>query len=172
MTDKAGNKGGRPRARARSNAAFLLTQVGTHAALKFAERVAHFDLAPPHIGILNALSSTAGMSQQALSAQLSVMPSRLVVLLDELEERKLVERRDDPEDRRSYALHLTDGGRKMMESIGALAREHNEELLKGLTSEERGKLTELLQRIADAQGLTPGVHPGYSRLGRRGKRSR
>ena len=38
---------------------------------------------------------------------------------------------------------------------------------KGLRGEELdGKLTELLHRIADAQGLTPGVHPGYQRLGK------
>jgi len=38
----------------------------------------------------------------------------------------------------------------------------------GLLLDEQ--LTGFLQRIADEQGLTPGVHPGFSRLGRRQKR--
>lgn len=173
MTDTNGNKG-RRRATAQgggSAVAFLLTQVGAHAAGEFAKRLATLDITPPHAGILRALSVREGMSQQALCQLLTVMPSRLVVLLDELEKRKLVERRDDPEDRRSYALYLTDAGREMMESLAQIGREHNNAICATLTAAERATLAELLQRIATDQGLTPGVHPGYSRLSGRGKRS-
>jgi hypothetical protein len=37
---------------------------------------------------------------------------------------------------------------------------------------ESEQLRGFLQRIADEQGLTPGVHPGFSRLGGHQKRSR
>jgi len=36
-----------------------------------------------------------------------------------------------------------------------------------LTKEERLQLSALCRRIADEQGLTPGVHPGYRSLGRK-----
>jgi DNA-binding MarR family transcriptional regulator len=110
------------------------------------------------------VGATGGISQQALSGHLRILPSRLVILIDELEERGLVERRADPADRRSYALHLTDQGRDALKSIGRLAREHQEALLASLSSDERDLLASLLGRVADQQGLRPGVHPGFARL--------
>jgi DNA-binding MarR family transcriptional regulator len=108
----------------------------------------------------------AGISQQELSTRLRIHPSRLVAILDNLEKRKLVDRKPNPEDRRLYSLHLTKDGGEILERIGKVAREHQDALLSTLNGEERGKLTELLRRIADAQGLTRGVHPGYQRLGK------
>ena len=69
--------------------AFLLAQLGQHAATLFAEQVATIELSPPHAGILRAIATEPGRSQQALSAQLGMLPSRVVVYVDELEERAL-----------------------------------------------------------------------------------
>lgn len=104
------------------------------------------------------------MTQQALAAKLRMMPSRLVALLDEMESLGLTERREDPGDRRRHALHLSEKGRDALSSISEVARQHQQALLASLTEEERRTLGELLQKVADQQGLTPGVHPGYSRL--------
>lgn len=148
------------------SAAFLLAQVGAHAAAKFAERLAVLQLAPAHAGTLRVIRASSGISQQALSSVLGVAPSRLVVLVDELEECGLVERRASAEDRRVYALHLTRKGREVLEAIGKIAREHDDAICSALTADERATLHTLLARIADQQGLTPGVHPGFARLGR------
>jgi len=147
-------------------AAFLLAQVGGHAASRFANRLAELELGPPHAGILRMLGSTPAMTQQALAGALRILPSRLVALLDELEGRALIARRENPDDRRSYALHITEKGRSTLETIGRISREHQKSLLAALSVEEQGQLADLLQRIADEQGLTRGVHPGYSRMGR------
>jgi DNA-binding MarR family transcriptional regulator len=145
--------------------AFLLAQIGAHAAAKFAGRLASLGLVPPHAGILQAIGSTAGISQQALAARLGILPSRLVVLVDELQEKRFVERRDSPDDRRVYELHLGDKGRQALEAIGRAASAHDEGLLEALDNAERTQLRTLLLRIAEQQGLTPGVHPGYRQLG-------
>ena len=100
---------------------------------------------------------------------LNVHPSRLVGLVDELEASGFVKRQESADDRRTYALHLTDEGRAILGEIGRIAKEHQDSLLASLGKEERGQLADLLQRIADDQGLTPGVHPGFSRIGRKGK---
>lgn len=146
--------------------AFLLAQIGAHAASRFAERLATLHLSPPDAGILRLLRMAPGISQQELSTKLQIHPSRLVAILDNLEKRKLVERKPNPQDRRLYSLHLTKDGSEILERIGKVAREHQEALLSILSVDERGKLTELLRRIANAHGLTPGVHPGYQRLGK------
>jgi len=134
--------------------------VGAHAASKFAERLAKLELIPPHAGILRVLGSKPGITQQELANTLEVVPSRLVALIDDIESRALVERRENPGDRRRYALHLTSKGQAALEAIGRIGREHSEALLRALSEDERRQLAALLQRIADEQGLTRGVHPG------------
>jgi DNA-binding MarR family transcriptional regulator len=167
--------GARARARARAgtggprgagSAAFLVAQVGAHAAARFAERLSALGLSPSHAGILRILAASPGLSQRALAGRLDILPSRLVALLDELEERGLLDRRDDPEDRRSYALHLSEPGRQALGQVGRVAREHQDALCAALTAPERDQLASLLGRIAGQQGLTAGVHPGYRQLGR------
>jgi DNA-binding MarR family transcriptional regulator len=145
--------------------AFLLAQVGAQAAAMFATRLQEVQLVPAHAGTLRAISGNAGISQQALASLLGMVPSRLVPLLDELEKRGLVERRDHPEDRRVYELHLTAKGSRMMADIGRVARAHDEAVCSALSEKEREQLRSLLSRIADAQELTPGVHPGFAHLG-------
>jgi DNA-binding MarR family transcriptional regulator len=146
--------------------AFLLAQIGAHAASLFGERLTALELTPPDAGILRLLRVAAGISQQELSTRLQIHPSRLVAILDNLENRKLVERKQNPNDRRLYSLHLTKNGGEILERIGRVAREHQDALLAALSTDERDQLTGWLHRIADQQGLARGVHPGYQRLGR------
>jgi DNA-binding MarR family transcriptional regulator len=146
--------------------AFLLAQLGAHAASQFAERLGVLELTPPDAGILRLLRQAAGLSQQSLAEKLQIHPSRLVAILDNLGKRGFVERRANPDDRRLYSLYLTKGGGEVLERIGKVAREHQDALLSALNRNERDELTTLLLRIADQQGLIRGVHPGYQRLGK------
>jgi DNA-binding MarR family transcriptional regulator len=144
--------------------AFLLAQLGHHASTLFAEQLTAVDLSPPHAGILRAIAAEPGRSQQALSAQLGVLPSRVVVYVDDLEERGFVERRRNPDDRRLHALHLTPAGKRLLRKVSELARKHEAQLAAGLTAGQRETLRELLAAVAERQGLTPRVHPGYRTL--------
>jgi DNA-binding MarR family transcriptional regulator len=155
--EKHAPKSGHPR-----STAFLLAQVGARAAALFAERLHELDLVPAHAGTLRAIAGNAGISQQALASLLGMVPSRLVPLLDDLEKRELVERRDHPEDRRVYALHLTERGSRAMAEIGRVARAHDDAVCGSLSEKEREALRSMLSRIADDQKLTPGVHPGFA----------
>jgi DNA-binding MarR family transcriptional regulator len=148
----------------RSESAFLLAQLGAHAASQFAERLKVLSLAPSDAGILRLLRRTAGVSQQELGTRLGIHPSRLVAILDNLEKRGMVERRANPDDRRLYSLHLAKGGEEVLGRIGRIAREHQQALLAALNAGERETLANLLQRIADQQGLRRGIHPGYRRI--------
>ena len=121
-------------------------------------------LTPAHAGLLRMIAQCSGGSQQAVAAKLRMFPSRMVALIDELQERGLVERAANPEDRRTHALRLTADGHHAIDTIGNIGREHQEALLGALTKDERETLAALLGRIATEQGLTPGVHPGYARM--------
>jgi DNA-binding MarR family transcriptional regulator len=164
------SESGAPLPKGARSTAFLLAQVGAHAAAQFGERMKELNLGRPHAGILGMIAASPGLSQQALGLRLGILPSRLVALIDELEKRGILERRQDPGDRRVYALHLTAAGRKTMEQIGRIAQDHDDAICAALEPDEKRQLNSLLGRIADQQGLTPGVHPGYRSLGRKSRR--
>jgi DNA-binding MarR family transcriptional regulator len=135
---KKRDQGEEPHGAARGpSAAFVLAQVGAHAGQKFGERQSGLNLAPAHAGILRILGRTPAITQQALADALGMVASRLVALIDELEERGWAERRENEEDRRRYALHLTAKGRSTPEAIGRVAREHQQALLKSLSNDEQ-----------------------------------
>ena len=148
-----------------SNVPFLLSQVGAHVSATFADLVAPLGLKPYHAGILSVLGGNAGITQQALADLLGVFPSRLVGLLDDLGRLKLIERREIPSNRRSHALHLTKAGRDTWAKIGKLAVQMQEDLCAALNEGEREALADLLKRVAAQQQITPGIHPGYRRMG-------
>src|SRR5262245_65117642 len=104
---------------------------------------------PPQAGFLRAIADAPGRSQQALSAQLGLLPSRLVTLVDELETEGLVERRRNPQDRRHHALHVTPQGEERLKALGRQARAHGESLLEPLSERERATLGRLLRKVAD-----------------------
>jgi DNA-binding MarR family transcriptional regulator len=141
-----------------------MAQIGAHAAARFARRLAELELAPPHAGILRILAARSGISQHELAHTLGMLPPRLVPIIDELEERGLVERRANRQDRRHNALHLTAKGSETLAAVGRVAKAHDDEICASLSGGEREQLGALLRRVADEQRLTPGVHPGFSRL--------
>jgi len=149
----------------RPQVAFLLTQLGTYAAIKFSELLAPIHLTPPDAGILRLLRQSPGISQQELAQRLGIHASRLVAVIDSLEERQLVVRRQSPDDRRTYSLHLADPGLEALRLIGRAAQAHEELMCQGLGKAERAQLAGLLNKIAAQQGLAPGIHPGYRNLG-------
>jgi DNA-binding MarR family transcriptional regulator len=151
--------GGPPRG---GGVGFLLAQLGSHAASQFAERVAELELTPPQSGLLRLLAVTPGRSQRELADALGVPPSRFVPFADALEERGLIERRRNPDDRRLHAVYLTEKGEQLLAQLRTVGMAHEQAMCEGLTPEERQQLQRLLQRVAATQGLTPLLHPGYA----------
>ncbi|MFI9818682.1 MarR family winged helix-turn-helix transcriptional regulator [Saccharothrix variisporea] len=141
--------------------AFLLAQLGAHAANRFAERTADLGLAPSEVGLLRMIATQPGRSQRSLAEELGVVASRVTALVDPLERSGLVERRRSTNDRRNYELHLTDRGMQVLGRVREVAMAHEAELCEGLDERQRDELATLLRAVAEHQGLTPGVHPGY-----------
>jgi DNA-binding MarR family transcriptional regulator len=146
--------------------AFLLAQLGAHAAAAFAERVQPLGLTPPQAGVLRRLGQSPGQSQRGLADALGMHAPRLVALIDALEDRGLVARDRDPDDRRNYAISLTHDGQRALAELARVARQHELAITAALDDDERAQLLALLRRLAEEQDLTPGVHPGYRRIGR------
>lgn len=148
-----------------ASVAFLLSQLGAYGAARFAERLGPLDLTPAQAGILRLLTREPDLNQRRLASRLQAMPSRVVALVDEMEDRGLLVRHRRPDDRRSHALRLTDAGRDMLASLRKVATAHDADMTQPLTAEERRVLGELLLRLAESHNLAEGIHPGYRPVG-------
>jgi DNA-binding MarR family transcriptional regulator len=138
---------------------FLLSQLGSYVADDFKRRLAPLGIHPRNNAVLVALAGSDGQSQRQLSARLGVHRNVMVSLIDTLEEQGLVQRKPHPDDRRAFAVTLTDKARKL---LPALARESNameDEVTAALTPDDRANLRDMLQRVSASMGLSPGVHP-------------
>ena len=107
-------------------------------------------LRPRHLIALRLLCERGPLTQHALGAALSLDPSNVVGLLNELEERDLITRRRDPADRRRHIVELSDSGsaelQRAYREFGAV----EDDLFKMLTAEERITLYTLLSRAVEA----------------------
>ena len=147
-----------------TGAAFLLAQLGAHAAARFADRIAHLGITPAHAGILRFIARAPGLNQQRLAKFLDVLPSRMVLLIDELADKGLVHRKRSTKDRRHSELVLTKKGERTLAKLSKIVVAHEADLCGALTRKERDTLARLGRKIVQHQGLTPDVHPGYRSL--------
>ncbi|WP_234681414.1 MarR family winged helix-turn-helix transcriptional regulator [Bradyrhizobium monzae] len=85
--------------------------------------------------------------QGVLADELGIEGPSLVRLIDLLQAEGLVERREDPTDRRAKTLHLTKAGEAKVEETNRILRRVRAGLLKDIAPEELAITFETLQRI-------------------------
>jgi MarR family transcriptional regulator, lower aerobic nicotinate degradation pathway regulator len=132
-----------------ASATFLLKRLGYAVKERSMEAYEQTGLHPYHHAILVVLGEGSRETQGAIADALGYDRGQLVGLLDELEERGLVERRRDPNDRRRHLVRLTPEGKRMLRRLRALSRQIEDEFLGPLDEEERASLHALLLRLAE-----------------------
>lgn len=137
---------------------FTISSSGYAIARGFRRTLAPLQLEPREFALLRAVGACEGQSQQAIGERLQIPASRMVAVVDALEARGLLERRQNQEDRRARALHLTDDGRGLLGRAFALAAAYESELCAELSAQEREQLLDLLARVGRQLGLPPDSH--------------
>jgi DNA-binding MarR family transcriptional regulator len=148
---------------------FMLSTVGYAISRRFHRALEPLELHPREFVVLRAVKASEGQSQQTLAERLHIPPSRMVGIVDELESRRLVERRPDPSDRRLRTLYLTRRGQTLLDDAFSLAVQHERAISDALSAKERAQLLELLNRIAATLDLQTDVHSALGDGDRRGR---
>jgi DNA-binding MarR family transcriptional regulator len=143
---------------------FLLSSLGYAVSRRFHQILAPLELEPREFALLRAVGAAEGQSQQAVAERLQIPPSRMVAFVDALEGRGLLERRHNPDDRRTRELHVTDDGRALLGRAFVLAVELERDLCAQLSAGEREQLLELLRRVGQRLGLPAGAHAAHAAL--------
>lgn len=139
---------------------FLLSQLGFHVAGVFQRDMGAIGVDPRSYAVLMALATENGQSQRQLSARLGIHRNAMVAVIDTLEADGLVKRMAHPEDRRAFAITLTERAHALLPSLDEATSALEDTITQPLSAAERNTLRQLLQRIASGADLIPGVHPG------------
>jgi DNA-binding MarR family transcriptional regulator len=97
-------------------------------------------LRPAQYSTLTIIERNPGLTQTQVADALGIKKANFVALIRELESRKLVVRRPDKRDKRSYGLFLSDGATATMPRLHAASEGHEQRLRKAL-GEDRYRAT-------------------------------
>jgi DNA-binding MarR family transcriptional regulator len=126
---------------------FLLKRLGMAVKGRSIDAFESTGVTGQHFAVLLVLDEGARETQGAIADALGYDRSLLVGLLDDLEERGLVERRRDPADRRRHVVSLTPMGKEAVTTLRRVTHRLEEEFLAPLDAADRQTLHELLLRL-------------------------
>src|ERR1700730_13465236 len=126
----------------------LLDHLARRMRLRTEAVLAPLGLRPRHLVALTVLRDRGGSTQQALAATLAMDGTNIVGLLNDLEARKLIERRRSPEDRRRHLVELTEAGADQLAKAERALSAVEDEILGALDESQRETLYSLLQQAA------------------------
>jgi DNA-binding MarR family transcriptional regulator len=141
---------------------FLLARLGLAFKAKALAQIEQEGFDAHHYSVLAILAEGARETQSTIADALDVDPSRLVALLDSLEERGLIERQRDPQDRRRHVVSITADGKQKLQRLRAVARRVEDEFLAPLSPDERETFHNLLLQLACAHDPRCGFAPKIS----------
>jgi len=127
-----------------TSAGYLLLKAGTHFHTLIDATLAELGLNGRQLLVLTFTGSEDDLSQQMLSVRLGLDPTIVVALVDELEDRGLVVRERDPDDRRRHRLRITAKGRKVHAAAVRAVATAEQEFLAPLARGDREALRDAL----------------------------
>jgi DNA-binding MarR family transcriptional regulator len=98
--------------------------------------------------VLVALDRSAIRTQAALADAIGADKTRIIAILDELQDKGLIERMPDPEDRRARLLAITRDGRRVKEATQAAIQRGEERWLGMLSASDRATFLRVLQELS------------------------
>jgi DNA-binding MarR family transcriptional regulator len=128
---------------------FLLKRLGMLAKERSFQTYEDAGFTPYQHAALEVLDEGSRETQGEIADVLGYDKGQLVGILDELEDRGLIERKRDPSDRRRHIVSLTVAGRRALARLRALAQKNDDDYLAPLSEEERETLHALLLRLAE-----------------------
>jgi DNA-binding MarR family transcriptional regulator len=126
-----------------------------------AEILTQHDLTPMLFGVIAAIAEEPGNGQRQLATRMGVDAATFGQMIECLEQKGIVERQIDPDDRRARQLFVSHKGAELRNRLRPSLIAAQERLLAPLSKTERSALTEMLVRVIEANDAY--ARPGNGR---------
>jgi DNA-binding MarR family transcriptional regulator len=123
--------------------------------VRAADVLASVGLTPALFGLLNVIGAREGAIQQELGAAMGIDRTTMVALIDQLESAGLAKRRPSEKDRRAREVVITPKGRRLLVRARRMIAQTEDDVLAGLTVEQRRDLLSLLRRALESAPPQP-----------------
>ncbi len=104
-------------------------------------------MCPSDFAVLEVLLHKGPLPVNAIGKKVLLTSGSMTAAVDRLETRGLLNRRDNPDDRRTRVVHLTDEGRKLIRRLFAVHERDMERAVSSLSAREREELSGLLRKL-------------------------
>ena len=139
----------------RESIGFLITRVHTRMHREYMAVLEPLRIEPRDFGALTALEAMGPVSQAELARNLGVSGASMVQIVDDLENRGLLERRRLATDRRTQVLHPMPEVPDVLAAAARLADELTDTIFGDLSRARMKRLVGLLQRLVTAPATEP-----------------
>lgn len=112
-----------------------------------AAEIKSYDLTAPQFGVLEALAHLGPMKMCDIAQKYLTSGANITGVVDRLEEKGLVQRVMEEDDRRTYRIHLTEAGGKHITEIFPLHAASIVAMTNVLSAHEKTVLTKLLKKL-------------------------
>lgn len=126
---------------------YHLKRAYVHTIEQFHLEMKEFRLRPAEFSILSMLSENEGVTAKKLSKALNIAPPNLVSLIDMLEDRKLINKTINEQDRRSQILQLTASGKALLTDAQTAGLKAQDVAMKNLAPKDQELLVSLLCKL-------------------------
>ena len=126
---------------------FLTNKAGMLLLQAVEQRLKELGLSSRPYFVLAGVDGAGPISQQDLSRLLSIDPTTMVALVDELERGGFVQRSRNPSDRRRFDLTLTESGKRTLEAAHTAMAAAEAEFFAPLSETQRGRYHKYLEML-------------------------
>jgi DNA-binding MarR family transcriptional regulator len=111
------------------------------------DALARISLRPLQFTLLVMVAENPGASQSGVCEALGIQKANCVPTMSELERRGFIIRKKSATDARSYELHLTNKGKRILQRAGELQSSHEQQLIERIGVDGREQLLRLLGKL-------------------------
>jgi DNA-binding MarR family transcriptional regulator len=113
--------------------------------------LARISLRPLQFTLLLMVAENPGSSQSSVCEALGIQKANCVPTMGELERRGYIIRRKSAADARSYELHITHKGKRILQRAGEVHSLHEQRLIDRIGVEGRDQLLRLLGKLTETK---------------------
>ena len=115
------------------------------------DALARISLRPLQFTLLLMVAENPGSSQSGVCEALGMQKANCVPTMSELERRGYIIRRRSANDARSYELHITNKGKRILQRAGEVQSIHEQRLIERIGVDGRDQLLRLLGKLTETK---------------------